>query len=67
MKKKHKIILAGLATLLVLAGIAWKLAAPRVLAGVQDLLLKQVNSFSGLIGETHTEFCIRRKNQIKPA
>ena len=44
MKKKHKIILAGLATLLVLAGIAWKLAAPRVLAGVQDLLLKQVNS-----------------------
>jgi translocation and assembly module TamB len=44
MKKTHKIILAGLATLLVLAGIAWKLAAPRVLAGVQDLLLKQVNS-----------------------
>ena len=44
MKKSHKMILAGLAALLVITGIAWKLAAPRVLAGVQDLLLKQVNS-----------------------
>ena len=44
MKKAHKMILAGLAALLILTGIAWKLAAPRVLAGVQDLLLKQVNS-----------------------
>ena len=44
MKKSHKMILAGLSALLVITGIAWKLAAPRVLAGVQDLLLKQVNS-----------------------
>ena len=44
MKKTHKIILGSLVVLLVLGGVAWKMLAPRVLAGVQDLLLKQVNS-----------------------
>jgi hypothetical protein len=44
MKKAHKIILGSLVVLLVLGGIAWKMLAPRVLTGVQDLLIKQVNS-----------------------
>lgn len=44
MKKIHKIILGSLVALLVLGGVAWKMLAPRVLAGVQDLLIKQVNS-----------------------
>lgn len=44
MSKTVKIVLAGLAILLVVAGAAWKMAAPRVLAGVQGLLLSQVNS-----------------------
>lgn len=44
MQKIHKIILGSLVVLLVLGGVAWKVLAPRVLAGVQDLLIKQVNS-----------------------
>ena len=44
MKKIHKIILGSLVALLILGGVAWKMLAPRVLAGVQDLLIKQVNS-----------------------
>jgi len=44
MTKTHKIILGGIVALLVLSAIAWKMVAPRVLAGVQELLLKQVNA-----------------------
>ncbi len=42
--KTLKIILASVVVLLITAGVAWKVAAPRVLAGVQGLLLSQVNS-----------------------
>jgi len=44
MSKTQKIILASVMALLVTSGIAWKVAAPKVLAGVHGLLLSQVNS-----------------------
>ena len=44
MSKTHKIIMASVVALILVAGIAWKVAAPRVLAGVQEILLSQVNS-----------------------
>lgn len=44
MSKTPKVILASVMALLVTSGIAWKVAAPKVLAGVQGLLLSQVNS-----------------------
>jgi len=44
MSKTQKIILVSFVALLIAAGIAWKVVAPRVLAGVQGLLLSQVNA-----------------------
>ena len=44
MSKMQKIILGSLMVLVLLTGLAWKIFAPRVLAGVQGLLLSQVNS-----------------------
>ena len=44
MSKTQKIMLATAVALLIAAGIAWKVLAPRVLAGVQGLLLSQVNA-----------------------
>jgi translocation and assembly module TamB len=42
--KPQKIILGSLIGLLVFTGFAWKIVAPRVLTGVQERLLAQVNS-----------------------
>lgn len=44
MSKPQKIIMGSLIGLLVFMGFAWKIVAPRVLTGVQERLLAQVNS-----------------------
>ena len=44
MTKTQKMILGSLLAAVLAAGLAWKAVAPRVLAGVQGMLLSQVNS-----------------------
>ena len=59
MLKNKKIIFASLIALLMVAGIAWKTVAPRVLAGVQGLLLSQVNaSINGSIAIEEIDFSL---------
>ena len=44
MTKTQKMILGSLMVAVLTAGLAWKTVAPKVLAGVQGILLSQVNS-----------------------
>lgn len=44
MSKTSKIILAGVIALIVVTGVVWKFLAPKLLAGVQERLLSEVNT-----------------------
>ena len=59
MTKMQKIFLGSLIVAVLVAGLAWKAVAPRVLAGVQGILLSQVNSsINGRIEMESVDFSV---------
>ena len=59
MTKMQKVFLGSLIAVVLVAGLAWKAVTPRVLAGVREILLSQVNSsINGRIEMEDVDFSV---------